>query len=160
MKVGFLTPVIATCLVLAPAASSTRADNDSTLTIRLISSPSGFEHFQDRPPHGVDSKGDFYRAGSILRNAVPQFGKAKGARVGTDDFLIKYLSTRQFRVRGRTTLPGGLLRVDTLMRKGQSGRFLPVTGGTGDFEGARGTMETIELSGFQRAVNVYRLRLP
>jgi hypothetical protein len=104
VKIGFLAPAIATCLVLAPAASSTRADNDSTLTIRLISSPSGFEHFQDRPPHGVD----FYRAGSILRNAVPQFGKHT----------------------------------------------------TGDFEGARGTMETMELSGFQRAVNVYRLRLP
>ena len=147
-------------LTSVPAGSSADWERTWSLTIRLSSSPSGFERFEDRPPVGVQSKGDFYRAGSILRNTVPQFGKPKGARVGSDDFLVKTLSSSKSFVRGRTRLPGGLIRIDTVIPLGQSMRFVPVAGGTGDFAGARGTLETIELAGVQRALNIYRLRLP
>lgn len=119
--------------------------------IRLTSSPSGYEHFEDRPPYGVDSKGDFLRAGSILRNAAPQFGKPKGARVGTDDFLIKYVSAKRQLVRGRTRLPGGVIRVETVVPAGAPAPIVPVSGGTGVFDGARGTLESRALPGDQRA---------
>jgi hypothetical protein len=158
--VKLVVAVVAVGLLCAMAASGAVADQGSSMTIRLISEPSGFESFADRPPVGVDSKGDFYRAGSVLRNAVSQFGKPRGARVGSDDFLVKFISARQQRVRGRTTLPGGLLKVEIIIRAGQSDRLLPIAGGTGVYEGARGTVETRPLPGVQRALNIYRLTLP
>src|SRR5688572_16016107 len=110
------------------------------MTIRLISTPGAESELRDRPPFG-DSKGDFFRETSILRNAVPQFGRPKGARVGTDDFTLTFLSRTRRRLTGVTELPD------------------PVVAGTGAFKGARGMLHLRALSG-NRTLNVYQLTLP
>jgi hypothetical protein len=133
------------------------------MTIRLVSTPGAVEEFEDRPPYGVNSKGDYFRQTSILRNAVPQFGRTKGARVGTDDFTLKFLSRTKRVLTGTTRLPGGTLRIKEFGRIGVSTPRDPVVGGTGVFEGARGTLEARALpssGGVDRTLNVYRLTLP
>ena len=129
--------------------------------IRLTSSPSGYEHFEDRPPYGVDSKGDFLRAGSILRNAAPQFGKPKGARVGTDDFLIKYLSAKRQLVRGPARDSPAALLGSTPLSQPEPPHlsFQPLAARACLKEGA-GLSRVVHYQVTSGRLNIYRLRLP
>lgn len=78
-----LAIVLAFVLLALPAPAAPRTDS-STQTIRLISKTVRYRTLVDRPPKGEPNKGDVEWAKSILSNAVPQFGKPKGATVGSD----------------------------------------------------------------------------
>jgi hypothetical protein len=109
----------------------------------------------DRPPKGL-GVGDGQFTTSQLRNAVAQLGKPKGAVVGSDSGTMTIAGERSIRVDVVTRLPGGTIVMRGLIRPAPAGVALPVTGGTGRFAGARGTMTISEESG-RRAINVYRL---
>jgi len=79
--VEFLSLVLA----LPVAASDTAATK--SVTIRILITPV-MRTFTDvapktHPMTGEYTKGDTLKGTSILRNAVPQFGKPNGARVGS-----------------------------------------------------------------------------
>ena len=143
--------------VAVPGQSASHADL-SPSTIRLIAKETRSKTLVDRPPLSEPSSGDVYWAKATLRNAVPQFGRPKGAIVGSGVGTVTFRSSPSVFVRSTATLPNGTLRVAGVARAGEPPR-IPVVGGTGTYAGARGTCETRSLGG-GRALNVCRLRLP
>lgn len=144
-------------LLALQAQAAPRADS-SNQTIRLISTTVSYRMLVDRAPKREASKGDVLWAKAILRNAVAQFGRPKGAVVGSDTATFTLVSPTRLDVKVTVKLPGGTLRAAGRIRGPQS-KTLRVTGGTGAFENARGTAEVRNISG-ERALNVYRLQLP
>jgi hypothetical protein len=109
----------------------------------------------DKGPKGP-SAGDTYVTTSKLVNAVRQFGKKKGAVVGTDTSTTTLTAPRSARVTGLATLPGGTLRVRGKLNEQMDATYVaPVVKGTGAFAGARGT---VTINGTdKRAWNTYLL---
>jgi hypothetical protein len=149
--------VVFAALVL-PAAGSARAN--ATLVVRLVSITTS-TRVDDKPPRGPTA-GDRIFQTSRLLNAVPQFGKARNAVVGSDRGILTFTSPSTARLDVTATLPGGTLRVRGPLRMLRDGsQRYPVVGGTGRFAGARGTVTVGASSGTRpRASNVYRLTLP
>jgi hypothetical protein len=130
------------------------------MTIRLISTTTSYRVLTDREPRNTISPGDVIWAKSVLRNAVAQFGKPKGAIVGSDVGTITVLSATKAEVKVTATLPGGTVR-STARNDVSGSQNMRVVGGTGAFENARGVCEVSALNASgSRARNVYRLRLP
>ena len=143
--------------VLALAAPAARNVREASMTIRLISTVASFRQV-DRPPKAVPNKGDVFYLRSVLRNAVAQLGRPKGAVVGSDSAVFTLLSAKKAQVNVRVKLPGGTLRVQGGVDITKQPVVLPVIGGTGRFVNARGTAEVRDRSNY--SLNVYRLRLP
>jgi hypothetical protein len=125
--------------------------------IQLLSTTTS-EHLVDVAPKGA-SAGDRDQSTSQLRNAVAQFGKPKGAVVGSDSASQVLTSARSGTESGTTTLPGGVLKVKGVVRILRGGGIaVPVVGGSGRFAGAKGTMFVYGISGHPKlAINIYRL---
>ena len=149
---------LAACGLLAgvagPAASSTT--DTQRLVIRLISDNSLVKTV-DKPPKGKLNAGDQLTTTSTLRNQVAQFGKPKGALVGHDRATSTFISSKAYTIDGYASLPGG--RVMFHGRVTRPSSTVPVTGGTGRFAHARGTVAAEDLGG-SRSINIYRLTLP
>lgn len=142
----------------AQAAPDGRAES---LTIRLLSTTTDVRLQKDVAPKQTASRGDVIWQRSILRNAVTQFGKPKGAVVGSDTGTITIVSATALDTKGVAKLPGGTVRFSG--RTGSDAKILTlsVTGGTGRYAGARGKLEVRSLDGTgARTSNVYRLTLP
>jgi hypothetical protein len=143
-------------LVVAVAASTARAGADELTLIKLVSITTS-ERDNDVPPKGV-SIGDSEFSTSRLVNAVPQFGKPKGAVVGSDQSTTTLRSASMARVEGVTKLPGGSLVIYGTVRFIPHGQVFPIGGGTGAFSGAHGTVTVTPFGkDARRALNVYRL---
>lgn len=132
------------------------------MTIRLIGSAASSRYLVDHSPKGYPDKGDVVRETSTLRNAVAQFGRPKGATVGSDVWITTIVIPPfgKADVKATTTVPGGTIRaVGTVTATQMTGTFR-VVGGTGKYADARGTLSlrNINASG-SRAVIVYHLRL-
>jgi hypothetical protein len=141
-------------LVLA-LAFPLAAQADRRLVIHLTSVTTSITP-HDVAPAGL-SAGDRYVAKSRLLNLVPQFGRPKGAVVGSDRGTLSMLGRSRGRSVGVAKLPGGTIRF-----RG-SGKLDPrvslrVVGGTGDYAGARGTL-VVAQSG-NTTYNTYTLKLP
>jgi hypothetical protein len=159
MKVTVAT-LVSLLLLTVPAQAS---DNSAsrTQTIRVVSKVVDFRILVNRPPKGVGNVGDKVRAKNSLRNAVAQFGRPKGALVGSDvqTITVTSVTPTRARVTVTATLPGGTLRLAATISSNK--QALPVVGGTGEFAGARGTCEVRNLDADgDPALNIFRLRLP
>jgi hypothetical protein len=140
------------------AAPNTRA---ATLTLRLVSVTTQVKVEKDVAPKQVVSKGDVFWQQSLLRNAIAQFGRPKGAVVGSDTGTITVVSRTLLDNKGVAVLPGGTIRFEGRAADGARALSLGVTGGTGRYAGARGTLEVKALTpDGTRTSNVYRLTLP
>ena len=129
------------------------------MTIRVISVMPKSAMLTDKAPKNQLSPGDIFRVKSVLRNEVAQFGRAKGAVIGSDTGVYTMVSkgkVNTFRMTVTATLPGGTVRVQGLVG---GGRLVPVVGGTGAFAGARGVTSVRDESN-TRSRNTYRLQLP
>lgn len=156
-RLVFAGMAIALLVLVLPAQAAPEAGT-SSVTFRLISVPTSFRRL-DGPPKGVLNKGDVLYVSSRLRNGYTQFGRPKGAVVGSDVWVLTALAKRGWSfVTARVKLPGGTLQLRGRLHTSQSIRVLPVVGGTGRFANARGTCEARERIG--DAVNDYQLRLP
>ena len=153
-RLGFA--VVAGCLAAVLAGAASGSDASQRLVIRLISD-NKIAGGVDKPPKGKLSAGDRFTTTSTLRNQVAQFGKPKGALVGRDRAVNTFLSARAYTVTGYAVLPGG--RILFRGRVTASGGSVNVTGGTGRYAHARGTVGGQDLGG-TRAINIYRLTLP
>jgi hypothetical protein len=155
-------PPIAVSLfvVLALPAQAVRQADIRTMTIRLVSTDADSRFLTDRPPLEQAGKGDVIVVDSTLRNAVAQFGRAKGAVVGNDTVIFTIRSRTDADVIVESSLPGGWLRAGGRARLGPKQTY-SVTGGGGRFAGARGTGESVALGpSSNRRLKLYRLRLP
>jgi hypothetical protein len=158
-------------LLTVPAHAGSQSATEAR-TIRVVSATVASKLTVDKAPKGVRNAGDTVWAKSSLRNARPQFGKPRGALVGSAVAIYTF----QSRVAGdwgdlevTTTLPGGTIRsVDRVSYEGCCATESQVTGGTGVYSGARGTLLSEILPNSQRAevliegrrLNIYRLQLP
>jgi hypothetical protein len=110
----------------------------------------------DVAPAGL-SAGDRFAAKSRLLNLVPQFGKPKGAVVGSDQGTLTMISRNRGRSAGVAKLPGGTIRFRGSGKLGPR-VSLRVVGGTGDYAAARGTL-VVSQSG-NTTYNTYALTIP
>jgi hypothetical protein len=144
-------------------AQGPRQASASSMTFRLISTPTSFR-VVDRAPKGVKngvwSQGDVMYAKSVLRNWYLAFGLPEGAVVGSDSWVYTTLATAGLSLATATVkLPGGTLRLRGRIGSRRTIRVVPVVGGTGRFENARGTNTTrARLDG--TALKDFTLRLP
>jgi hypothetical protein len=147
---------------MAPSAATSDAAAGTSVTIRVLVTPVT-RTIEDVPPRtlkttGEWSKGDTLSGTSILRNATAQFGKPRGARVGTSSFTDVALSSRLVREDGVARLPGGTVHVRGIAPIGPTVK-IPVVGGTGVYAGARGVVEGRHLANGV-TLNVCRLQVP
>src|SRR5205814_9169862 len=91
-----------------------------------------------------------------LLDAVPSFGKAANAQVGSDKGTMTFTGAHTARLEGEAVLPDGKITFAgdvTLAPKNSI--TVPVTGGTGKYENASGTL--LVGAGSKRAPNTYKL---
>ena len=144
--------LLALAAFVAPA--SARAE---TLTIQVTSIVVKVTSVDVRPKG--TSAGDKVIQRNRLVNTVRQFGKARGAHVGSDEGTVTFTSPHTERYEGITRLPGGTLRVRGEVKLILGGGIrIPVVGGTGRFQSATGMLYVSQ--GEKRALNVYRITLP
>lgn len=152
--------VFTTLAVLAALLTplSEARSGSTTTTFRLLSVLSGYAP-KDVAPKGP-SAGDSVLERDRLYNLVPQFGRAKGAFVGIDVGVATIEKGMQgARFRGIAKLPGGTIAVSGHIPLQSNRVELRVSGGTGQFAHARGTV-VIRSNNSRRATNVFRLTLP
>ncbi len=159
----FMLALALSVLVLALPAQAARHEGSATITIRLIVTEAGSRYLIDRAPRGYPNKGDVIRERSTLRNAVAQFGRPKGAVIGSDTWTttIVIAPFATIRVKATTTLPRGTIRAMGALSFAQTTATFRVVGGTGRYANARGTigLRNLNASG-SRGLSVYRLQLP
>jgi len=155
-----LAPLALVVAVPAVASDTTAA---KSVTIRVLVMPVT-RTFTDVAPKthattGEYTKGDTLRGTSILRNAVRQLGKPKGARIGTSSFVETALSPQRIRFDGVSRLPGGTVHARGVLHEVGGKLTVAVVGGTGLYAAATGVIEGSHLpSGV--TLNVARLQLP
>lgn len=137
-RLPLLLLVVVGALVSTALAS---AGESSDRVIRLFSKTTNFDVSTDKPPLGTLSKGDVFRSDSLLRNAVVQFGKHKGAAVGRDTARGVLESNTLATLSVKATLPGGTISCRGKSHKGVATTTLRIVGGTGVFARATGTCE-------------------
>jgi hypothetical protein len=146
-----LTTALALTLAVAPAASAAK-----TITLQVTSVALSVKS-HDRPPKGA-SKGDTIVQRDRLLNAVAQFGRKKGATVGSDHGTMTFTSAHAARFTGVVVLPKGTLTLNGKVTAATGGILvIPVTGGTGAYAGAKGIV--LVGPGEKRALNVYRFTI-
>ena len=150
---------LAAVTVVALALAGAAAGRSSEMVISVISTATS-EQQHDTGKKGP-SVGDYVVMTDGLTNAVRQFGKARGALIGSDRAVERLVAGGGVRIEGTTKLPGGTLHVSGRLRTDAQGRAIaPVVGGTGRYDGATGTLTVVNLtSAGNVALNVYRLNL-
>jgi hypothetical protein len=142
-------------VVAAPAVAAPTAGGPTQLLVIQVKSVDAGASADDKTPKGP-SKGDRLLERSRLLNVRKQFGKPAGALVGRDQALVTLTSRRAGRVAGVATLPGGTIRFGGAVRL-DGIQSIPVTGGTGRYAKARGTLF---VGDGDTPLNTYHLRLP
>jgi hypothetical protein len=155
--------VLLVALLAAALAQSASASRSLVFTVKTKQGPT-VAH--PHPPAG--GVGDSYDSSLVLANGgIRQFGRAAHALVGTMQFTYtirkqctsfspRCLATADFTT--VTSLPGG-----TVNASGRSISIanpeivIPVTGGTGRYKDAHGT---VSISPTSEKLSTYRLRLP
>jgi hypothetical protein len=150
MLAGLLVVVVA-----APAAAAPTAGGPTQLLVIQVRSVDTGGSADDKGPKGP-SKGDRLLGRSRLLNTREQFGKPAGAVVGHDQALVILSSARSGKVVGVATLPGGTIHFGGALRLDAT-EAVPVTGGTGRYAKARGTLF---VGNGDSPLNTYHLRLP
>jgi hypothetical protein len=155
MRIRAALALTAVAALLAPAASQARAQDSLVIKVTSISVKL---KATDKPPKGA-SKGDTVRFQDTLVNAAAQFGRKKGARVGSDSGTMTFTGPGSARFDGRAVLPGGTLTLrGAVVSVGNRSITIPVVGGTGRFRGAKGHL--LVGPGEKRSPNTYTLTLP
>jgi hypothetical protein len=148
---AFVLALAVVAVLVAPASAAPPS------VITLVSETTS-ESSVDAPPR-KDSAGDRQLFTSRLLNARRQFGKPKGAAVGSDRGTLTLTSARSANLKTVAKLPGGTITTNGRLRAaaGDGAVAVAVVAGTGIFAGARGTLTILKPTGPKTAVNIYRL---
>jgi hypothetical protein len=149
-------------LVMALPAAASDAAAPKSVTIRVVVKEVT-QSIKDVPPRTFAleheyTKGDTIRGTELLRNAVRQFDKPKGATVGTDRYVITAVALQKIRVDFVTRFPGGTVHAHGVGKAGSKPE-VPIVGGTGVYAGATGSIEGRHLANGEK-LNIYRLHVP
>jgi hypothetical protein len=149
-------------LAMALPAAASDAATDRSLTIRVYVTEVT-QSIKDVPPKTFAreheyTKGDTIRGTETLRNAVQQFGKPKGAAVGTDRYAITAVAWQKIRVDFVTRFPGGTVHAHGVGKAGSKPE-VPIVGGAGRYAGATGVVEGRHLANGEK-LNVYCMQVP
>jgi Dirigent-like protein len=155
----WLAVAVAGAALLALPAQAAESSGSAKLTIRLLAVGGTFKIVSDKAPKGRPSKGDVVHERTTLKNLVRQFGKPKGAVVGSDLAVVTFSSPSTANFVLTVKLPGGTLRCTSRITPAAEST-LKVVGGTGAFAGARGTGVVRAAPALKGAYNTYRLTLP
>ena len=137
--------------VVSPGAAA-----PSPSVIRLVSITTSFSSV-DVPPRTA-SAGDRQVFTSRLLNARAQFGKPKGAVVGSDRGTMRLTSATSAHLKTVARLTGGTITVSGRLRSAGNGAVsTSVVAGTGIFAGAHGTLTILAPIDPETTVNIYRL---
>jgi len=150
-------PIATVCgLMLAATVPGAATSAAGSMTIQVTSvTLKCVEH--DIAPKGA-SKGDTVVCTDRLLNAAVQFGKKKGAVVGSDSGTMTFAGPHTAKFQGTASLPGGTLKLDgNVQLLANGGLAIPVAGGSGKFAQASGTL-TVG-AGSTRVLNTYVLAL-
>jgi hypothetical protein len=112
-------------------------------TVRIqLSSVATVQVTHDIAPKNTLNKGDWVFFKDLLLNRVAQFGKAKSRPVAYDVGTVTYLDGVRRTMKCTVTFPGiGTVTYGGLIVDRKDGTTVfPITGGTGGFTGAKGTM--------------------
>jgi hypothetical protein len=146
---------------MALPAWTSNAASTKALTIRVVVQPVT-RFIKDVPPRtlslGEYSKGDTITGTSILRNYVRQFGKPKGARVGTSHGVTTAVSSHTARFDAVAKLPGGTIHARGEGMIGPTAK-VPIVGGTGTYAGATGVVDGSHLAS-GATLEVLHLQIP
>ena len=99
--------------------------------------------------------GDVLGVTDTLKNVHAQFGRPAGAIVGSDRGTALQLADGSARFTGTAVLPGGTVSISGVLASPSS--TLTVTGGTGTYQGVRGTLV---VGAGDTPLNTYRLIFP
>ena len=154
-----MTRRLATLGLTLVALSWPTAALADTVTLRLMSINT-IARQHDTKPLGKENKGDNIDFKDLLQNLATQFGNAKGKPVAFDAGRVLYTTAAEQRLVAIATFPtfGTITYEGYVNANAQGDIVLPITGGTGVFEGAKGTV-TIG-PGDQQAPNTYRVTVP
>jgi hypothetical protein len=144
---------VAVAVLALAAAQAAQAEK---LTISVTSVVVSSKQ-RDVVPKGT-SRGDTIAMRDRLLNAKAQFGKKRGAVVGSDHGTMTFTGPHTARFSGVAVLPGGTLRLSGNVVPVTNGLVIPITGGTGRFARAKGFV--VVGHGDRRAPNTYVLTLP
>ena len=153
-------PLLAVLAVVTADAAGCGSGGPKTksMTLRFVWTESKERLAVDLPPKGKVNRGDVITARSILRNAVAQLGKPKGAVVGHEVATFDVVSPRKATIRIRLTLPGGGFEASGRASTAPWHGPLTVSNGKGSFTGASGTGTLRQF--FERSTSVFRLQIP
>jgi hypothetical protein len=159
---GAVVLLASVSLVMALPAAASDAATAKSLTIR-VHVKQVTQSIKDVPPKTYAlaheyTKGDTISGTEILRNAVPQFDKPKGANVGTDRYVITAVAWEKIRVDFVTRFPGGTVHAHGEGKVGSKPE-VPIVGGTGIYAGATGVIEGQHLANGEK-LNIYRFQIP
>ena len=157
---ALLLVVLAGTLASSAAGTSTRV-----VVITVKSVQTGAVTVVDAPPKGIGagkfSAHDVVVERDNLFNQARQLGRAAGAKVGSDYLKATFLNSQTATAVGSARFPDGTVRFKGRISVAGNTPGLTVTGGTGRYAGARGTItEPASDSDPKNATNTYHLRLP
>ena len=148
-------------LALAPASAAlllTASAQAATVKIELTSVTTVVQP-HDIKPKGKINKGDSIDFKDLLLNRVAQFGKKKGQPAAYDVGRIVYRSATERQIMATATFPGvgTLSYAGELNDKNGGTTIVRITGGTGGFKGARGTLT---IGPGSKSANIYVITVP
>jgi hypothetical protein len=129
-------------LVLAGGASSASAPRVQLFrSVSVSFTPVGF----DANSHAAPPNGSGYVVSIVLFNLQSQFGKPKGARIGSAELTCTFVSELRNLCQGAAHTPIGQLTFSgaNLNNAGKV-QWYAITGGVGGYAGARGTIKVTE----------------
>ena len=150
---------VAACLSALLLVSGAQARGAQTVTIQLTSLiTQRADH--DLPPKGKLSKGDFVGFKDLLLNRKAQFGKKAGLPVGYDVGTLTSTGGAKTKINVKAVFPkiGTITYSGPFVTRKDGTTVVPITGGTGGFKGATGTV--VIGAGETKSPNTYIVTVP
>jgi hypothetical protein len=150
---------VAACVPALILVSGAQAHGAQTVTIQLTSLiTQRADH--DLPPKGKLNKGDYVGFKDLLLNRKAQFGKKAGLPVGYDVGTMTSTGGAQTKIHVRAVFPkiGTITYAGPFVTRKDGTTVVPITGGTGGFKGATGTV--VIGAGETKSPNTYIVTVP
>lgn len=156
MRITVALAALCTALLLTSAA---QARGSKTVTIQLTSwITSRTDH--DIRPKGKLNKGDYVDFRDLLVNRKPQFGKKAGKPVAYDVGTMTSTGGSRTSIKVKAIFPkiGTITYAGPFVTRKDGTTVIPITGGTGAFKGATGTV--VIGAGESKSPNTYIVTVP
>ncbi len=126
----------------------------------VLTSLNTISQVHDNPPVGKGNAGDSIDFKDLLVTTKAQLGKKKNHKIAWDAGTTIYVSSTVQKILVRVTFPGlGTITYQGVLKNLKDGSStVPITSGTGQFKGARGTVNIGP--GDVKALNTFDLTVP